>query len=77
METKRVKIRIAVVVDSDGNYNAYGYGAEKEDMDECFAIAFEGLVGKNTIEHQYIIEAEINMPKLQIINGTATKQTED
>ena len=76
METEKVKIRIAVVVDSDGNYNSAGWSDVSENMDECFDVCFEGLVGKNTIEHQHVVEVEVDIPKLSIIEGTATKQPE-
>lgn len=78
METKKVKIRIALVVDSNGEYGAYGFN--NADIKDCFAICFDTLPihssGDNVGEVRYVVETEINIPEPRIIKGTATKQEE-
>lgn len=78
METKKVKIKIALVVDSNGDYSSCGWSRPKgDDPGEWFNVCLDGLYGEGTVEHKYIIEAEVSIPELPTIQGTATKQTED
>lgn len=79
METKKVKIKIAVVVDSKGDYSGCGWNKAPEDLKNCFEICYDGLSGDNLPEARYIIEAEIDIPdpSAYTVEGTATKQTED
>jgi len=77
MGTKKIKIRIALVVDSNGDYSGCGWSPTKESLDGFFDICFDGLEGKGTVEHKYVIETEVDIPELPIIECTATKQPED
>lgn len=80
METKteKIKIRIAVVVDSGGDWGAAGWHSAKESLQDCFDVCFDGLA-ENDVEEKWIIEAEIDVPmqNSRTIEGTATKQTKD
>lgn len=78
METKKVKIIVAVVVDNTGDWTASGWKRVGEDLQVCFDVCFDSMA-ENDIEEKWIIEAEIDIPtrSLRTIKGTATKQIED
>jgi hypothetical protein len=65
----RHKIRIAVAVDSEGSWNASGWGnvIKKESYDqEAMDIAVDGTEDG---ERRYFIEAEIELPEDSVIVG--------
>ncbi len=78
METKKIKVRIALVIDNTGDWSAAGWHSADKDLQTCFDVCLDGLA-ENEIEKKWIVEAEIEIPELsqQTIEGTATKQTED
>ena len=78
METKKVKIRVAVVIDNVGDWSAAGWHMAKDSLQECFDVCFDGMA-ENEVEEKWIVEAEIDIPtrSLRTIEGTATKQTKD
>ena len=79
METKKVKIRVAIVVDSSGDYSSCGWSKAPEDLGNCFEICYDGLSGDHLPEARYVIEAEIDIPDRSAftVEGTATRQTNE
>jgi hypothetical protein len=59
-----VKVRIAVCVDSKGNWNASGWKSGKDS--DKMGIASEGV---DDGEARYWIEAELAIPEYTIISG--------
>ena len=68
----KIKIRIAVAVAPNGEWNSSGWGRpEKEVSDkDKMDIAVEPL---DSGEAQYFIEAEVDVPKETTIQGTVIK----
>ena len=79
METKKIKVRIALVVNGNGNYNASGRDCGRSQFEEYFDVCSDGLGGVEAVEDRYVVEVEVDLPKYDtnIIEGTAIKQTED
>ncbi len=69
-----MKIRIAVVVDGGGNWNACGFGSatKKQEDIKLMSLALEGVVEDG--EARYWIEADVDPPKAHEILTSATKE---
>ncbi len=79
METKKVKIRVAVIVDSNGDWGAAGWSHAKN-LDCCFDECAEGISNDTgTVGEKWIMEAEIDVPvqSVRTIESTITKQEKD
>ena len=66
-----MKIRMAVVINDHGHWNALGY--YKWDDKKTIEIAKEGLAEISDCEAVHFIEAEVPVPKSEIISGTIMK----
>lgn len=67
-----VKIKIAVAVDPQGNWNASGWkvhGRQPEDR-EFLSCALEGL--DSSEESTFWVEVELPVPETQTVKGTST-----
>lgn len=72
----KVKVRIAVAVDVNGNWASTGWGKNKGNYskkrdDEMMEFALETL---EPGEAQYFIEAELDIPTIKTISATVSKQ---
>ena len=71
----KVKVKIALVIDENGVWNANGWSSDKPHHDEeVMDMAIEG-VGDG--EARYWIEAEVDTPEVKTIAGTVTPAKED
>jgi len=74
---KTVKIRICVVVDEQGKWNAFGYsagGLSKESDDKSKEIALDGFEDSKGVEMVYWVEAEVPIPTpTNIFQGSVAK----
>ena len=71
--SRSVKVRIALVVNSDGKWNASGWsGAENDEVMEC---ALEGLEATGG-EAEFWITATVPLPEVQEIAG-AVEEVEE
>lgn len=59
---KKVRVRIAVAVDQDGEWNAAGWSRRGKscDDDEMMSVCVEGVGGN---EASYFVEAEVYVPE--------------
>lgn len=64
----KVKVRIAVAVDSDGDWNACGWSDAPDDS-TTMGIACETL---GDGERRYWIEAELDAPEVATVQGKVT-----
>ena len=71
-----MKIRIAVIVDDKGRWNAAGYGEPGKDFgDQAKEIAIDGMGEPDCeVEKLYWIEAEVEIPKVETVQGNVTDQ---
>lgn len=74
MSQKTVRVRIAVAVDEDGNWNTYGWGASDGELGSTVSaqreMAEDGLPGINKAHHTVWVEAVVPLP-LPTIEGKA------
>ena len=68
---KTVRVRIAVAVNEQGKWNAFGYSSSSDENSK--QLAFECLDGEG-VESLYWIEADLPIPSPTIIEGTVTDQ---
>ena len=66
----KVKVRIAVGVDHTGDWNCCGCKSGMKDEQDMMNIACETL---EPGEARYFVEAELNMPAQNTVQGTVTK----
>jgi hypothetical protein len=62
-----MKVRIALVMTKDGNWNAVGWNGNPPDEETMMDSAIESL--DNDPDLKCWLEAEIELPKLKVIQG--------
>lgn len=69
--SKTVRVRIAVAVDVDGNWNACGWGTALGIEDEGVNVgnAVEGLPDKFRRSYVRFVEADVSIPEFSTIQG--------
>ena len=72
-----MKVRIAVVIDDKGRWNAAGYGEPGKDYEhEAKDIAIDGMGEPDCeVEKLVWVEVEIEPPKVETIQGHVTETT--
>lgn len=68
---KTVKVRIAVAVNADGNWNSSGWKKAKDS--DAMDLAQEGLQEISSCEKVYWVEADIPIPEPEIVQGKVTQ----
>lgn len=68
-----MKVRIALTIDDEGCWSAYGSGESKKPMSDGSMLDIV-LMGGATNDHYavYFVEAEVEPPKAMTVKGTAT-----
>lgn len=69
---KKTKVRIALAVDSQGDWNACGWSRDgKPTLDDDMMTAAVEMVSDG--ENQYWVEVEVEIPEPKTVQGKATK----
>lgn len=66
---KTVKVRIAVAVDRDGNWSAFGCNEHTDKVDMNYAVA-----GDESLTGRYFVEAELPIPTVPTVQGTVVEE---
>lgn len=72
---KTVKVRIAVAIDSKGNWNACGWPDQK-DKGEMAGIALDSLPG-DPYEVVHWVEADVPIPESLTVQGAVVGRVEE
>lgn len=59
--TDTIRVRIALAIDSGGEWNANGWGGQKEPYEPAAMLSAQSLVGEDAA--LYWIEAELPIPR--------------
>ena len=69
----KVKVKIAVAIDSDCNWNSCGWGSPDEDnSSDCMSMAVDPLLNG---EKRYWIEAIIDTPSVETVIGDVYEES--
>lgn len=70
---KTVKVRVALVVNSNGNWNAYGsQWCEDKGPEEAMSFALEGL-DEPGHETRFYLTAEVEVPETDEVEATVSQ----